>query len=294
MQIFFNSYNTNYKSLKTKNCAKSIQSVNSYNKTTELFDKNYNNVFIKKSVSFEGKRLSIQQYDNLCKKNVFLKASKYFRRGTYYGEKHINEDYKDVIYTLKQVLKRKKPVKILVAGVANAEEPSSILATISELTNHKPIEKTVDLNLVDINPCPSINKKVTKPDFCKSSFEPYKENDSCFYKIKDSIGNYLEEVYKDCDPKNPKSRSKWGVEIKDFVKTAPDEQYDLISYNNVDIYIKNLKDKFKIINNMFRILKKGGFLITDQSKDYSYLMVACDLKPDSFKEIKPGIFKKLK
>lgn len=272
---------------------------NDYN--TALIDKNHNQTFIRKNLS-QNKNLSFESDFGwkYMQHDYSLLSSQLFRRDYKYGC-HC-PDYQDVIDSLDEILNEKQPIKMLVAGVAEGEEPISLLAVISELTGHKPIEETVDLNLTDFNPKPKLKTEFWKPDFATSSFEKNPKNDSCKlneYILKPSIMNYLQEVYKDCDNKDPNARSKWNINIQDYSKEAPSEEYDVISYNNVACYINKDQDKIDVLKNFVRMLNVGGLLITDP---YETDVLSAKIGEDKYmpvpdaenmRKIKPGIWKKI-
>jgi chemotaxis methyl-accepting protein methylase len=226
-------------------------------------------------------------------------SSTWFRRGSSYGSG--SDAYQDVIDTLKQVLKTPNTPKVLAVGVANGEEPFSILSTTAHLTKQKPLEEVLDLHCVDLRsklPNHFIDKKVS-PDlnnnryiekFAPTSFDselrldsqgkPFSDYYRCDgalakrYVVKPHILEYLKKVFNDCDTTNPQAKTHWNTHIVDFAKKSDDATYDLISFNNVAVYL-NKEEFADAYSNLCRMIKPGGFIITDPYGDEQYKTMDC-------------------
>lgn len=231
-----------------------------------------------------------------------LLCSSFFRRGDCYGSD--SKAFQDVVDVLKDVMKKAKPVKMMIVGVADGQEPVSIMAVMSELSGHKPLKEVVDLNCLDLNPKPAIRDKLgTKPMYAATSFDEIRvEMPHHFYatdyKLKPKIMAYLKSVYKNCNPMNPNVKSHWNTDVREFAKKAESEKYDVISYNNVAKYMDSDKDRISVMENLGRMLKVDGVLITDPTFS-EVLSDTWSSNPkvipgaDKFIRLKPGIWKKI-
>lgn len=220
---------------------------------------------------------------------VRTRASSLFRRGSNYGDQCAN--FKDVINAIKLVLKKTAKPKILIVGVGEAQEPLSILAVIESLKKGKHLRSVVDLNCVDLQPKLS-EKTVTncsymtndKPMFARQSFVRLKSRyDGFVYKIKSNIVRYLKGVF------NNPTKTKWDTKVEEFVERCPKETYDVISINNVLIYIHSQEKKFDVLKKLTEMLKPGGILITDLNDEVQ--RQNCDWTK-TFKNLSPGIWQK--
>lgn len=281
----------------------------------KLINTTHNMAFIKKNkanVSFHGyihlwpntvlNRPEALAFIDSQSNEPMLTMSSYFRRGFYSGA---SDDFQDVIDVLADILKEKKrPIRILVAGVADGQEPISLLASVSELTQHSPIEETLDLNLVDINPYPKIREISNRPIYAESSFEKLAEGTQPErWQLKTGLRDYICRIYKNCvrpnDPKNPEAKSFWNTEIETFSKLYPSKKYDIISFNNVRQYMSN-KSVGKVLSDLAKMLEYGGIFITDpdDSKDklgyFSGRIYNLVPEHDEFIKLKPGIWKKVR
>lgn len=224
------------------------------------------------------------EYEKIDRDNLDARASYFFRRGAYYER----EKFQDVIDAIKLLLSGKEPPKILIAGLGRAQEPLSYLAVIKDLSENKPLESLVDLHCVDLQPKIS-NTDLDNyayldtpkaPMFTKESFEYIKNGSGKahhHYKIKSDILEYLKEVF------NNPQKTKWDTKIEEFSAKCPKKSYDMISINNVLMYIDDFKVRTNTIKNISKMLKQGGILITDMSMQHLR----------GFKSIKPGILKKM-
>lgn len=212
-----------------------------------------------------------------------FQASCYFRRD---GELN---GFSDISLMLKELYSRVKKPKTLIVGVANAQEPFSYLAEIKHLNQNEKLKNIIDLHCVDLKP------KISEQDlernsyfdgyeliFGKTSFET--KNEYSRPKIKSEIFTYLKKVFN-----NPK-KTKWDTPIEEFSASTKDKDFDLISINNVLCYILDDRKKVKTMENLCKMIKKDGYLITDRfdqiyKEDYPCLV--------GFKNINPGIWQKL-
>jgi chemotaxis methyl-accepting protein methylase len=223
-----------------------------------------------------------ERFDSLRSTEPELTQSNWFRRSQYYDNRGASTKFKDVATVLAKVIKTTTPAKMLVVGVADGQEPMSILATVSHLTVQKPLEDVIDLHCVDIrsrlsdefvetqasfkcHDWDTIPKIIEK--FAKSSFETTQIPFQISYKLKKPIRDYMQKVFANCDPSSPEAATHWDTAIEDFAQAAPCETYDAISYNNIVNYIDSESVRREILSNLCRMLKPGGFLITDPHLD---------------------------
>lgn len=215
--------------------------------------------------------------DSSSVKNI----SSYFRRGLGHGEP--NKGFKDIADVFVDYYKNNsRPMDLLIAGVANAQEPFSYLTTIQAINPDKPLKKLVDLNCIDLKSRISSNDLVK---YAKCPYAPPKYAKSCFdfdgkeYKVKHKIIKYLGKVFE-----NPE-KSRWNTYLEEFSKDLKPNTYDIISANNILYYLDD-NDEELTVENLHKSLKPGGIMITD-IKYYQYFR-----DYDDMQEIKPGIYKK--
>lgn len=229
-------------------------------------------------------------------KNYDVTASSYFRRGIAYGSP--NSGFADVAAVLSDVFSRNINIskKMFIAGIADSQEPFSYLAVIKDSLKKNPLDNNLDLYTVDIQSKPSDKKLFndsffdvpSEPEFAKSSFvkEEVVQN-RLFprnkYRVKDEIYNYLQKTYN-----NPK-KALWETRIQDAVKVFPDDSFDIVSVNNTFMYLPSHTELQDTLNNVLRILKKGGYFITDP---YKYDFFKRSKIFGSLEEINYGIYKK--
>jgi len=239
-------------------------------------------------ISF-GSRPEYDYYD----KNYEVRASNYFRRGQFYGSQ--KEEFKDVVNAIKLVMSENKKPKILIAGVGEAQEPFSFLAVIKDQLGWKPLKDAIELNCVDLQPKISngaLNSYsyldcVESPLFAKKSFDyiTQPEYKSYFhYKAKPEIFDYLKEVF------NNPEKTKWDTKIEEFAAISPEKSYNMISINNTLGYIEETNAVKTTMENISKMLKKDGILITDIYDAFYKETFNC-LK--DFKNLNPGIWKKM-
>jgi chemotaxis methyl-accepting protein methylase len=190
--------------------------------------------------------------------------------------------FADIAEALQKAIKSDQPTKVMVVGVGLGEEPVSILTTVSHLASQKPIDEVIDLHCVDL--CSSSDRALNVENhatlhlyheewraqmiekFARSSFEVEplpSQPEQALYRLKKPIQEYLKKVFADCDPSNPQASSHWETPIEDFSQTAPGNSFDVISYNNVAMYLGSSAIEAETMNNLCRMVKPGCFLITD-------------------------------
>ena len=219
------------------------------------------------------------------------------------------------------------PKKMLIVGVGNSQEPFSYLASIKGIMEDSLLKNNIDLHTVDLQSKPK-HLELKKCSFCDlydyQSFPKYagrsfvKDNynnwlerkpqktelapigqlliynqksyipkESLHWRVNDEVFNCLETTYN-----NPK-KSMWESRIQDIIKDYPDNQFDIISANNVIPYITafSLSEMSHTIKNMMRILKPNGYIITDPYKnEYHTIEIA---NSNKMKEIFSGIYQKI-
>lgn len=90
---------------------------------------------------------------------------------------------------------------------------------------------------------------------------------------------------------NNKQKSLWSVRIQDVIELYPTEKFDVVSINNVLVYIDNDDEYFKTLKNLHRIIKPGGTIITDANFLEEYSQVG---NKNEFITLGTGIFQKCK
>lgn len=218
-------------------------------------------------------------------------ASSYFRRGQYYGSPC--EEFVDIIKVFSSVFSSAKAddhKSMLIAGVANSQEPFSYLAVIQNILQKIPVKQILDLYCVDLQSKPNKKKLFTDsfydnfgaPEYGKDSFvfEPKKHGriDIFKYRVNDKILKYLWNVYSNW------RKTQWDTRIQDAIKTYPDEKFDIISVNNTLGYIESSQERSNVLSNVLRCLKEGGIFITDPYQNYGVL--------NSLAQIADGIYQK--
>ncbi len=228
-------------------------------------------------------------------KKYEVTASNYFRRGGFYGS--ASEKFADVIDTLKLFFNdnMKTKISMLIGGIAESQEPYSILAVIKSLIGKKEIKNVVDLYTIDLQSKPE--EKILKwqsfyddrwaPRYVPESFVMEKTINYGYkyqnrYRVKPDIYKYLSSVYNNPD------KAKWETRIQDEIKNFPDEKFNIISMNNTLGYLIDYKLIMDTVEEIQKKLKPGGVFITDPHiTDYHEVF-----SPDICDEIYPGIYKK--
>lgn len=219
-------------------------------------------------------------------------ASTFFRRGTSFANQSCK--FADVIKAIEQIPKWPTIPKLLVVGVGEAQEPLSYLAVIKDMYKNKPLKSVVDLHCVDLQD-KITNKTLDKyyafmdenesPKFAEESFENVSKNPrKKLFKVKSEILEYLKKVF------NNPEKTKWETKIQDFAIACKSKVYDMVSINNVLLYIRNKKEKIQLIEDLTRIIKENGFLVTDPDEE-TYMQKI--LRLQNFKKIDAGIWQKV-
>lgn len=224
-------------------------------------------------------------------------VSNFFRRGYEYGNQ--NPQFIDVVNALKILFRKVQKPKILVVGVGKAQEPFSLLAVIKDMHTQAPLESVIDLHCVDLQPKISDEALIkyaylhvdrtrftspndNKPFFAPKSFEADELVKDIFgrYRVKPDIFEYLKGVF------NNPERTKWNTSIEEFASVCEGNTYDMVSINNVIMYMKDLNVQTEALRNVCKIIKPGGILITDPSDSYISML------PSNFKNLALGIWQK--
>lgn len=224
-----------------------------------------------------------------------------FRRGL--NSAISNENFTDVINGLQEACKNKEHIDLLVVGVAEGQEPISLLAVLDSIakSRRKTLGEFADLHLVDVRDQLDTShleyrayKHVIETMFpgnsiIKDALEP--DEDYMQYRIKQPLVEYFKVKIKD------PSRSHWNTTIQRYLIEEDRKTYDCISYNNIDGHILSSEDRNFVIQGLLSRLRKGGVLITDAEycgsktlkalPNYEELKATYDLT-----EIHPGVFQR--
>jgi hypothetical protein len=209
----------------------------------------------------------------------------YFRRGVVALAN--NEGYADIENLFCKIFQSKlnKPKKMLIIGIGHSQEPFSYLASIKGIIKSNPLNKAVDLYVVDLQSKPKYNElrlnafpnlfpyetfpKYASESFIKDvKFSKTKPNNlspikyyiytkmqkpahpSTDYRVNDEILKFVKESY------NNPEKSKWDSRIQEVITNFSDNEFDIISANNVLPYIDVDYDIINTIKHIKRTLKK--------------------------------------
>lgn len=227
------------------------------------------------------------EYESLP--NVYFDPlmSDFFRRGVY---NHQSKMFKDVVKAINKIYSQTLKPKILMVGLGRGEEPLSFLAVIKDKFKNKPLESVIEMNCVDLQP--QIHDEdlmgdahlplFHKPKFAKTSFEVNLISGT--YYVKKNIIEHLLNIFKDTQ------KTKWDTQIEEFGATCPKETYNLISMNNVLLYITDEEAKVNTMEKVSQMLKPKGILVTDIHESYKHRFKCLQ----KFKKLAPGIWQKLR
>ena len=180
------------------------------------------------------------------------------------------DEYQRVIKCLESLDWSSKK-RMLIVGIGDSQESFSHLAVIKNITK-KPLKDSVDLHIIDLQEKPSSIKlyiqsfydRKRAPMYAKESFIETQKFRKIFglnpkYRADDEIFEYLKSTY------NNPEKSKWEIPVQQAVQNYSEQSFNIISINNVLCYIKSGL-VHNVINNIDRILKPNGVVITDPSK----------------------------
>ena len=214
------------------------------------------------------------------------KHSRWFRHGL---EIFDGENYQRVVKCLDSIDWSFKN-RMLIAGIGDSQEPFSHLAVIKDITK-KTLKEVLDMHIVDLQDKPN-NIKLYFQSFYDRKRAPFYASDSFVetqkyrkslglspkFRVNDEIFEYLKSTY------NDSQKSLWETPIQQAVKEYPDKFFNIISINNVFCYIK--RDLLQpTINNISRILKRDGIVITDTSDSINEKFLSL-----GFDKLDDGIF----
>ena len=226
------------------------------------------------------------------KRDYEIVASSFFRRGCCYGSP--SKNFVDVENCLRQIFTNLKDKKtMLIAGIGESQEPFSELAVIKDALGKRPLKKSLDLHIIDLQSKPD-KKTLFRQSFYNSPFEPdyvpksfvkdeglkYGFKAWMHYRVNNEIFKFLKSTYKDS------KKSLWDTRLQEAIKEYPKESFDVISINNTIGYIQDDDVIVETMKNIIRILKKGGTFITDPSSDFNEVI------KNNVTEIYRGIFMK--
>ena len=244
----------------------------------------------------------------------------YFRRGVVALAN--NAGYTNIENLFCKIFQSKlnKPKKMLIIGIGHSQEPFSYLASIKGIINSNPLNKNIDLYIVDLQSKPEYKKlrlnafpnffpyeefpKYASKSFIKDVKYPHSEIDvkdlppleyyiysklhesstpNKEYRVNDEILNFVNETYNNC------VKSKWDSRIQEVITDYSDNEFDIISANNVFGYLSD-DDYLKTLKHIKRIIKTtDGYFISDP-----YFQNVQDSEVlSSFKVLNPGIYQKI-
>ncbi len=199
-----------------------------------------------------------------------INASSFFRRGRSYGSP--SNEFGDVINILNKIfgIKSFDKKNMFIAGIGDSQEPFSLLAVIKFLIKDKPLQDSLNLNIADLQSKPKDKILFEQsyfdcgfpPPYVKNSFikdcgEKYGLQYYKKYRVTDEIFEFLKQTY------NDSKKSYWDTRVQDIAKEMNNEQYDIVSINNTLGYINDQNIIIETLNNIKRIVKRGGIFITD-------------------------------
>lgn len=166
-----------------------------------------------------------------------------------------------------RIFDAKEKPKMLLIGLGRLQESFTYLSILSEMKNHQPFEKYLDLNCVELRPEIS-GEEADKLSSFRTPFYDYYPKSSFIigsgdsaHKVKPHITKYLKNVISDPE------KTHWNTDIVKFadeqVKKDDDQRkkYDVISCNSVLQYVEPEEGRPTIIN-LVKMLNPGGILIT--------------------------------
>ena len=103
------------------------------------------------------------------------------------------------------------------------------------------------------------------------------------WRVNDEIFDFLEKTY------NNSQKSKWDSRIQDVIQTYPDNQFDIISANNVLPYIMGTEIP-QTVKNIVRVLKPNGYFITDLYENLLHIRQINS--SENMKKVNSGIYQK--
>ena len=229
-------------------------------------------------------RLTKEYQNSIC-------LSGYFRRG--YPTFKPSPNFMDIFNVFKKVFDTDAMKKLLIIGVANSQEPFSYLATIKQLRKNKPIESFLDLYTMDLQSKPDKKKLFEDsytfnecfPDYAKDSFVYDPEHSELSfhkYRVTDDLFNFLYNTY------NNPSKSKWETRLQEGITEYPKDSFDIISVNNVLLYLED-EEIYPAIENIYKALKPEGYIITEDDDFISESKIY-----NKWERNAEGIFKKVK
>lgn len=243
-----------------------------------------------------------EHFDLQRLRNHFPKVTEscFFRRGKNFNNP--SDEFQQVVDVLKSVFSSEeniKPKKMLIAGVGNSQEPYSYLAIINSQNPKKSLYNIVDMYTVDLQSLP--NCRTLFKNSIYNSQEPIKYAKQSFItdnkhnidkntpinRVQNSIYYYILRVY------NNIRKAKWETPIQNAIKSYDDNFFEVISANNILPYVKLTNgDKVctNVLNEMYRCIVPGGYLITDPQV---YRFTKKSIILEKMNKIADGIYKKI-
>lgn len=227
----------------------------------------------------------------MISKNRPVLVSSWFRR----GGSHLDpgQNFIDIVKVFKKAFNNiTNPLKMLIVGIANSEEPFSYLAAIKQINKDKPIEDSVDLHVIDLQSKPERDKLYNDayytmdyiPYYAKGSFvyNPHPKIPLFNYRVSDELFDFLHKTY------NNPSKSKWETRVQDAITQYPENYFDIISINNVLYYMK-ANESQTTFETLYKVLVPNGYMINEED-----VYVETSKYGDNFEYLDEGIYRKIK
>lgn len=148
-----------------------------------------------------------------------------------------------------------------------------------------PIDEYVHYFMCYCNKWKELEQKGYNPDEILKFFRDEDKQKSMCYRVNDEVFEFLEKTY------NNPQKSKWDSRIQDAILNYSDNQFDIISANNVIPYISKTEIP-ETVRNIVRVLKPNGYFITDLYENLLHVKQIDSL--ENMKKVDLGIYQKCK
>lgn len=223
--------------------------------STQSFCYNCNqNYHSNNSVNFKNH----PDFDRLENKGLPIMMSTYYR----YDFQKITNIFRGLC------MNRNTPIKLLIAGVADNQEPFSYLTMFRTINRDKPIDEVVDLHIIDLQSKPTSEKLFgdslisrKPPVYIEYGYWYNQHYKRC--RVDDDLFEYLLATY------NNPEKSKWETRLQEQIKDYPENYFDVISANSVLHYI-DWNERKPTYDNMCKKTAKDGYIFTCEDDTYAH------------------------